>query len=78
MIKDFGTQTISSSPACRWGPTQIRLGGGGTCGVLDVSVGLRSAAGLRPDAHVLPLGQRALGGKVARYVRRNDGFVWAE
>lgn len=58
------------------GPAEIDLLG--TCGVHDVSVGLMSTAGLHADAHILPLGQSALGGEVAGYVRRNYRLVWQE
>lgn len=48
----------------------------GTCGVYNVSVGLRATAGLHTDAHVLPLGQSPLGGEVAGYIWVNDRLIW--
>lgn len=47
----------------------------GTCGVYDVSVGLRSTAGLHTDTHILPLGQSALRGEVAGHVWRDDCLI---
>lgn len=34
---------------------RAEMGLSGTCGVYDVSVGLRSTAGLHTDTHILPL-----------------------
>lgn len=49
-----------------------------TCGVHNVAVGLRSSACFHADAHILSLGQRALGGEVAGHIWRNYCLIWKE